>query len=92
MIEVFPYAAFRVLTRPARLAKKTSVAVIRQRISALEAAGFSVEHVELWSHDSLDAAVAALVALQRRDGRANPVTCGHDESAIWLPADFVRPE
>jgi predicted nuclease with RNAse H fold len=86
LIEVFPYAAFRLLTRPARLANKTSVAGSRQRIDALGAAGLCVEHLALWSHDSLDAAVAALVALQRRNGRAHPVTCGHDDSAIWLPA------
>jgi predicted nuclease with RNAse H fold len=86
LIEVFPYAAFRLLTRPARLAKKTSVAGMRQRIDALGAAGLCVEHLALWSHDSLDAAVAALVALQWRDGRAHPVTCGHDDSAIWIPA------
>jgi predicted nuclease with RNAse H fold len=86
LIEVFPYAAFRLLTRPERLAEKTSVAGIRQRIDALGAVGLPVEHLALWSHDSLDAAVAALVALQRRDGEAESVTCGHDDSAIWLPA------
>jgi predicted nuclease with RNAse H fold len=89
LIEVFPYAAFRVLTRPGRLAKKTSVAGIRQRVAALASAGLCVEHLALWSHDSLDAAVAALVALQRHDGGAHPVTCGHDDSAIWLPAPPV---
>jgi predicted nuclease with RNAse H fold len=37
------------------------------------------------SHDVLDALAAALVALDRFRGRAQPVTCGHDGSAIWLP-------
>jgi predicted nuclease with RNAse H fold len=39
LIEVFPYAGFRVFTRPARLTKKTAVAGIRQRIDALRAGG-----------------------------------------------------
>ncbi len=40
----------------------------------------------MWSHDSLDALMAALIARDRTEGRAEMVTCGHDESAIWLPA------
>lgn len=85
LIEVFPYAGFRVLTSPSRLSKKTAVAGIRQRVAALRAWGLSVDDLELWSHDSLDAALAAIVALQRRNGTALRVTCGHDDSAIWLP-------
>jgi hypothetical protein len=30
--------------------------------------------------------MAALIALQRSGGLARRVSCGHDESAIWLPA------
>lgn len=89
LIEVFPYAGFRVLTRPARLAKKTSVAGIRQRIDALCAAGLRIAHLELWSHDSLDATVAAFIALQRRNDEAVGVTCGHDDSTVWLPEPLV---
>jgi predicted nuclease with RNAse H fold len=85
LIEVFPYAGFRVLTRPARLARKTSVAGIRQRVDALRAAGLRVKNLELWSHDSIDAALAAIIARQRQNGSAAPVTCGHDDSVIWLP-------
>jgi Protein of unknown function (DUF429) len=84
-IEVFPYAGFRVLTHPSRLSKKTSVAGTRQRVDALRARGLRVDQLELWSHDSLDAALAAIIALQRHDGSALRVTCGHDDSAIWLP-------
>jgi predicted nuclease with RNAse H fold len=86
LIEVFPYGGFRVLTRPKRLAKKTSVAGLRQRIEALRAAGLrATDDLALWSHDSIDAALAAIVALQHRNGSAVPATCGHDDSAIWLP-------
>ena len=37
------------------------------------------------SHHVLDALAAALVALDRFRGRAVRVSCGHDDSAIWLP-------
>lgn len=97
LIEVFPYAAFRVLTHPARLAKKTSVAGVHQRVAALRSAGLELEHIEMWSHDFLDAAVAAIVALDRLQGAAVRTTCGHDDSALWLPGaasdvPLVRPE
>jgi hypothetical protein len=39
----------------------------------------------LWSHDALDATVAALLALQATEGTAVAVGCGHDNSAIWIP-------
>jgi predicted nuclease with RNAse H fold len=85
LIEVFPYAGFRVLTRPAPLAKKTSVGGIRQRVDALRAAGVRDGALELWSHDSIDATLAAVIALDRQKDRAVPVTCGDDDSVIWLP-------
>jgi predicted nuclease with RNAse H fold len=85
LIEVFPYAGFRVLTRPARLPKKTSVAGIRQRTDALRVAGVRADALDLWSHDSVDAALGAIIALQRQKDAAVPVTCGHDDSLIWLP-------
>jgi predicted nuclease with RNAse H fold len=85
LVEVFPYAGFRVLTHPSRLSKKTAVAGIRQRVAVLRTCGLSVDDLELWSHDSLDAALAAIIALQHRNRAALRVTCGHDDSAIWLP-------
>lgn len=85
-IEVFPNAAFRVLAGGRRLAPKRTAAGARSRVELLERAGVSRAPLQAWSHDTLDAGVAALVALHRERGTARPVTCGHDGSAIWLPA------
>jgi predicted nuclease with RNAse H fold len=41
--------------------------------------------LEMWSHDGLDALLAALTAARCAEGVAVEVTCGHDGSAIWLP-------
>jgi predicted nuclease with RNAse H fold len=79
--EVYPFAAFRMLARGARLARKQTAAGRRQRARLLQRAGVRGENLEELSHHALDALVAAVVA---RDGR--PVTCGHDDSRIWLPA------
>jgi predicted nuclease with RNAse H fold len=90
VIEVFPYAAFRHLA-PGPLPKKTSVAGVRTRVGLLRRAGLDDGCLELWTHDFLDAALAALIALQRSRGEAVRVACaddsgcGHDGSAIWLP-------
>ena len=59
----------------------------KERVRLLAAAGVAVDRFATFSHDFLDATVAALTALDRARGRARPVTCGHDASAIWLPAD-----
>jgi predicted nuclease with RNAse H fold len=91
LMEVFPYAGFRVLTRPAHLAKKRSGAGIRQRIETLRAVGLRAADLELWSHDSVDAALAAIIALRRQNDSAVPVTCGHDGSVIWLPQLELNP-
>ncbi|HEX2042182.1 MAG TPA: DUF429 domain-containing protein [Acidimicrobiales bacterium] len=85
-IEVFPHAAFRVLAGGRSLAPKRSAAGARSRGELLERAGVSQAPLQTRSHDVLDAAAAALVALHRARGAARPVTCGHDGSAIWLPA------
>jgi hypothetical protein len=84
-IEVFPHAAFRVL-RGSRLPPKRSLEGVRARVEALATRGISGSGLEMWSHDGLDALVAALVARDHAHGRATKVTCGHDDSAIWLPA------
>ena len=85
LVEVYPYAGFRALARGASLPPKQTVEGARTRVDLLERAGVVVEHLPMWSHDGLDALLGALVALQSASGRAVPVTCGHDDSAIWLP-------
>jgi predicted nuclease with RNAse H fold len=91
VIEVFPYACFRRLARGDQLPTKSSVAGMRARVALLDAAGVDDPHLDLWSHDSIDAAVAALVAALRAKGEAVGVgcaqeaRCGHDGSTIWLP-------
>ena len=78
-IEVFPYAAFRVLAR-SRLARKQTPAgrVARARLLGLA--------LDRHSHHVLDAVVAARTARDHALGSAVAATCGHDGSAIWLPA------
>jgi predicted nuclease with RNAse H fold len=83
-IEVYPYAGFRLLAgRP--LPKKTTVAGVRERVALLEAEGVAAPSMRLWSHDALDAALAATLALRAGDGAAVAVGCGHDGSTIWIP-------
>jgi predicted nuclease with RNAse H fold len=91
-IEVFPHAGFRELAGGAPLTRKTTAAGRRARAGLLRAAGLSARDMESWSHDTLDAALAAVVALDRGMNRAQRVgcaegePCGQDGSAIWLPA------
>ena len=76
-VETYPHAAFRILTRAGtRLLPKTGAPGRAQRHELLATAGIHLEPSS--DHHTLDAAVAALAA--------DPVTCGHDGSAIWLPA------
>jgi predicted nuclease with RNAse H fold len=85
-IEVFPYAAFRELIRPARLPRKQTAPGIHARVTALRTLGVDEPTLPAWSHDALDALVGAVVARDHRAGTARAATCGHDRSAIWLPA------
>ena len=86
LLEVYPYAAFRELAGGRRPARKSTPAGRAERAELLARAGLGgTPLAERPSHDTLDALVAALVALDRARGRARPVTCGHDGSAIWLP-------
>jgi predicted nuclease with RNAse H fold len=85
VVEVYPYGGFRVLAGGARLPKKTSPAGASRRGELLQAAGVAAEGLDRRSHDSLDAAMAAVVARDVAAGAAVRVTCGHDDSAIWLP-------
>ena len=82
-IEVYPHAVFRVLAGR-RPPTKTSAAGIAARVALLRDAGITnAPFLPMWSHDGLDAAAAALVAA---DPQAEPISCGHDGSAIWLPS------
>jgi len=84
LIEVYPHAGFRVLA-DGRVPKKTTPAGILARAGLLREAGIQPPGLEAWSHDALDAAVAALTARRAHGGTARSVGCGHDGSAIWLP-------
>ncbi len=83
-IEVFPYAGFRTLAGR-RIPSKQTAKGLRVRAHLLGESGVRVEALDMWSHDSLDAGLAALVARQASEGHAQRVGCGHDESAIFLP-------
>jgi predicted nuclease with RNAse H fold len=86
LIEVYPHAAFRELTGGRRPAKKSSAAGRAERADLLSRAGLHGDTLANDpSHDTLDAMVASLIALDRSRGRARRVSCGHDASAIWLP-------
>jgi predicted nuclease with RNAse H fold len=83
-IEVYPYAGFRLLGS-SKLPKKTTLAGAQERIARLEGHGIAASWMQLWSHDALDATLAALLALRAQEDTAVPVGCGHDNSAIWVP-------
>ena len=85
-LEVFPHAVFRVLAGRGRLPPKRSVAGAAARCALLAAAGVEVPPARATDHDTVDAAAVALVALHHTRGTARAATCGHDGSAIWLPA------
>jgi predicted nuclease with RNAse H fold len=87
-MEVYPAGAFRVLAG-GRVPPKTTPAGLVARRALL------AEHIEappgfaMWSHDGLDAAVAALTAAHGAWGTA--VAHGHhdatcDPTPVWLPA------
>jgi len=87
-MEVYPYACFYRLNGGKRPVSKQKAEGRLHRIDLLRA------HLELpvganvWSHDGLDAAVAALVAHQGREGAAQvPHECvNFDGSELWVPA------
>ena len=85
-LEVFPHATFRVLGGGGRPPKKQTAEGVRARTGMLRAAGVWGPAMASWGHDAVDAASAALVALRHTNGTARAVTCGHDGSAIWVPA------
>ena len=90
-VEVYPHAAFRVLGGGLRPPPKQTQAGAEQRVRLLEGAGVAAGRLLGGSHDAIDAAAAALVALHRARQMALPATCGHDGSAIWLPGAAAPP-
>lgn len=85
-LEVYPYGGYRELVRPKRLPKKQTSEGIRVRVRALQKTGVEEANLQMWSHDGLDALLAAVIARDYYSGVARAATCGHDGSAIWLPA------
>lgn len=90
-LEVYPHAGFKVLSGQRPLPPKRKLTGLIARVELLIEGGFSASALALWSHDSLDAALAALIALQHARGTAVPVGCGHDTSKIWLPQPLHAP-
>jgi hypothetical protein len=89
-IEVYPHGVFAQLAGGERLAKKTRPDGHAQRVALLREHVDLPPGVELWSHDGVDAAAAALVARWSTDGRAEPFghgEAGCDRSAIWQPRE-----
>lgn len=92
VIEVYPHACFRMLAGGAALPKKSSAAGAARRVDLLRQRGLTAQCLEMWSHYAVDAAVAAVTAVQRYDGKALEVLCGEesgcepDGSRMWLPA------
>ena len=82
-VETFPHAVFRTLAGGARIPAKSTPEGLHRRVELLRGAGMAEPTLPLWGHDGLDAAACALVAA---DPAARAITCGHDGSAIWLPA------
>ncbi len=87
-LEVYPSGAFTALAGR-RLAKKTTALGIRDRLAVLSRHVMLPRYASMWSHDAVDATVAALVAAwSTGDGpvvaaRHNQPGC--DSSAIWIP-------
>jgi predicted nuclease with RNAse H fold len=85
VVEVFPHAGFRILSGGGIPSKQTAEG-LRVRAELLKNRGVAIEALEMWSHDSLDALLAASVAYDVGQGTGVRVGCGHDASAIYLPA------
>jgi predicted nuclease with RNAse H fold len=92
VIEVYPHACFGMLAGGAALPKKSSAAGAARRVDLLRQRGLTAQFLEMWSHDALDATVAAVTAVQHYAGKAIEVACGKasgcepDGSRMWLPA------
>ena len=84
-IEVYPNSIFRRLGGLTPLPSKSTMPGLGRRVELLRSAGIREEHLDMWSHDSLDASAAAVVAHCWTESLAEEVSCGHDGSAMWLP-------
>ena len=84
-LEVYPAGVFRTLAGGA-VPNKRTVAGAAARWRLLAPFVDPPTAADVWSHDGVDALAAALVARLKAEGRAVGHGCGHDGSAIWLPA------
>ncbi len=87
-LEVYPHSVFVTLLGH-RPPKKSTPGGVVARVDALRSVGLSDRTLPMWSHDSLDAAAAAVVAAQHRAGTAVAIRCDLDGTAIWLPSGPV---
>ena len=85
--EVYPAGAFWLLSGRRWPARKTTAEGRAARIAILRGLGVAGSALDCWSHHALDALMAAVVARDRGRGRAIGTGCGHDGSAIWMPAE-----
>ena len=92
-LEVYPAGAFRVLAGT-RLAPKSTPEGLRARRDLLATAISPPPGFAMWSHDGVDATVAALTAVHAVRGTATAyghTDAGCDGSAVWLPAAGSEP-
>ena len=87
-MEVYPHACFYRLNGSKQPVSKQEAEGRLQRVELLRAHLDLPVGADVWSHDGLDAAVAALVAHQGREGAAQvPHECvNFDGSELWGPA------
>jgi predicted nuclease with RNAse H fold len=83
-LETYPHAVYTTLNG-ARPPKKSTADGITERVRLLREAGVDDPSLPLWSHDGLDAAAAAIVALHAYRGTAEAVVSERDGTSIWLP-------
>ena len=86
-MEVYPHACFHRLNGNIRPPSKRTAAGRMVRLGLLRARLVLPPGGDRWSHDVLDAAVAALVAAQgRRQAEQVPHECpDYDGSELWVP-------